>query len=165
MKEIVLKQNQNTEILFVATELGVYFKNEANNWSKLGQALPNVIVNDIDINYTEDKLVAATFGRGLWHINIANITLQTDALELIENQFKLSPNPVEKGSFNFTVDKKYANFKYKMYNVLGGVVLEGKDVSENGTINVSSLSNGMYVFKAYKKGISFPSVKVLVNNK
>ena len=30
MKEIVLKQNQNTEILFVATELGVYFKNEHN---------------------------------------------------------------------------------------------------------------------------------------
>jgi photosystem II stability/assembly factor-like uncharacterized protein len=162
MKEVVLKQNQNTEILFIATELGVYFKNGESDWSRLGQDLPNVIVNDIDINYTEDKLVAATFGRGLWHINIANTTLQVETLELTENQFKLYPNPVTNELFKFSVAKEYANFNFKIFNILGGVVLEGKKVSETGTINVSTLSNGLYVFKAYKKGVFFPSIKVLV---
>lgn len=165
VKEVVLKQNQGTEILFAATELGVYFKNGASDWAKLGQSLPNVIVNDIDINYTEDKLVAATYGRGLWHINIANATLSTDRIEVTENQFNVYPNPVNKENFSFSVAKKYANFSYKIYNVLGGVVLQGKSVSENGTIDVSILTNGMYMFKAYKEGVSFPSVKLLVNNK
>lgn len=165
IKEVVLKQNQGTEILFAATELGVYFKYGASNWTKLGTALPNVDVRDIDINYTEDKLVAATFGRGLWQINIANNTLSTENIEIADNQFRVYPNPIKDGKFNFSIDKKYANFNYKIYNVLGGVVLEGKRVSENGTINVSNLSNGMYMFKAFKDGVNFPSVKLLVSNK
>ena len=164
MKEVVLKQNETSEYLFAATELGVYFKNGTNNWTKLGASLPNVMVSDIDINYTEDKLVAATFGRGLWHINIANNTLGNQEIKIAKNQFKIFPNPVENGSFHFNIDKKYSNFTYKIYNVLGGVVLQGKSATENGTINVSRLNNGMYMFKAYKDGVVFPSVKLLVSN-
>lgn len=164
MKEVVLKQNQASEILFVGTELGVYVKIGANNWSKLGQSLPNVIVSDIDINYTEDKLVAATFGRGLWQINIANTTLGAESILLSENEFKVFPNPINDGEFSFNIDKKYSKFSYKIYNVLGGIVSEGKVSSEKGTISVSNLNSGIYMFKAFKNGISLASVKLLVNN-
>lgn len=165
IKEVVLKQNEGSEILFVATELGVYFKNGASNWTKLGASLPNVIVNDVDVNYTEDKLVAATFGRGLWHINIANSTLGNEEIKIVKDQFTIFPNPVENGSFSYNIDKKYSTFEYKIYNVLGGVVLQGKSSSESGTINVSNLNNGIYMFKAFKEGVVFPSVKLLVSNK
>ncbi len=165
MKEVVLKQNAGIEILFVATELGVYSKYGSGNWKKLGTALPNVIVNDIDINYTEDKLVAATFGRGLWHINIANSTLGVEKTALNVSPFSAYPSPVLDGKLNFKVEQANVNFEYKIYNVLGGVVAEGKKNSNSGTINVSKLQTGIYMLKAYKDGVVFPTVKFLVSNK
>ncbi|TVZ56713.1 putative secreted protein (Por secretion system target) [Lutibacter sp. Hel_I_33_5] len=165
MKEVVLKQNQGTEILFAGTELGVYFKNGDKDWSILGQTLPNVIVNDIDINYTEDKLVAATFGRGLWHINIANSTLGIEDKEVLNSKLNIFPNPVIKGKFKFKVNDKYSNFKYKIFNVLGGVVLEGESNSSKGEVNVRNLNNGIYMFKTYIEGVNSPSVKIIVSNK
>lgn len=164
MKEVVLKQNQGSEILFAGTELGVYFKNGADNWKKFGAALPNVIVNDIDINYTEDKLVAATFGRGLWDVNIAS-TLGVEETALNTSPFSAYPSPVMDGKLNFKVDQANANFEYKIYNVLGGVVAEGKKDSNSGIINVTNLQTGIYMLKAYKDGIVFPTVKFLVSNK
>ena len=165
MHEVVLKQNQGTEILFVGTEIGVYFKNGADNWKKFGSGLPNVILRDIDINYTEDKLVAASFGRGLWHINIANSTLGIDKTAFNVSPFSAYPSPVLDGKLNFKVDQANANFEYKIYNVLGGIVAEGKKDTNSGTINVSKLHTGIYMLKAYKDGIVFPTVKFLVSNK
>jgi xyloglucan-specific exo-beta-1,4-glucanase len=165
MKEVVLKQNQGTEILFAATELGVYVKYETGDWKKLGSALPNVIVNDIDINYTEDRLVAATFGRGLWHVNIANGTLGVDEKAINFTPFSAYPSPVLDGNLNFKVDQVNASFEYKIYNVLGGIVAEGKKELNSGIINVSKLETGIYMLKAYKDGIVFPTVKFLVSNK
>lgn len=164
MKEVVLKQNQGTEILFVGTELGVYSKYGTGDWKKLGGNLPNVIVNDIDINYTEDKLVAATFGRGLWHINIANSTLGVENQKITISPFSAYPNPVLDGKLNFKVDQANANFEYKIYNVIGGVVAEGKQELNSGTINVTHLQTGIYMLKAYKNGIVFPTIKFLVSN-
>lgn len=164
MKEIVVKQNESTETLFAATELGVYFKYGTQDWKKLGQSLPNVIVNDIDINYTENRLVAATFGRGLWHINIANSTLSVNDNISLENPFKIYPNPVSNGKLTYSLSENLSDFQYKIYNVIGGVVLEGKKNAMNGTINVSSLNNGIYMFKAFKDGKDLPTVKLIINN-
>uniref|UniRef100_UPI00404765BF hypothetical protein n=1 Tax=Polaribacter sp. TaxID=1920175 RepID=UPI00404765BF len=102
--EVVLKQNQGTEVLFLGTEIGVYFKNGADDWKKFGAGLPNVIVRDIDINYTEDRLVAANYGRGLWHINIANATLGVEDVASITSPFSAYPSPVLDGKLNFKVD-------------------------------------------------------------
>ena len=163
--EVVLKQNQGTEVLFLGTEIGVYFKNGADDWKKFGAGLPNVIVRDIDINYTEDRLVAATYGRGLWHINIANATLGVEDVASIASPFSAYPSPVLDGKLNFKVDQGNANFEYKIYNVLGGVVAEGKKDSNTGIINVANLPTGIYMLKAYKKGVTFPTLKFLVSNK
>jgi xyloglucan-specific exo-beta-1,4-glucanase len=165
MKEVVMYQNQSSEILFVATELGVYFKNGTQDWAKLGESLPNVIVSDIDINYTEKKLVAATYGRGLWHTDISTINTNIENNSITDHLFSIYPNPVEDGKLNFKLDKKYTNFNYKIYNVVGGVVLKGNVNSNNGAINVSKLVAGTYVFKAYKNGVNFPTIKFIINQK
>lgn len=161
MKKVLLKQNQaNAEFLFVATELGVYFKNGAKEWERLGKFLPNVIVNDIDINYAEDILVAATFGRGLWQVNINNSTLDTEKINLTKAELNVFPNPVTDGVLNITVNKNHSDFNYVIYNVLGGVVKEG--VYKNQKIDISTLEKGFYVFKAFKNGVVFPEIKFLV---
>ncbi len=57
-------------LLFVGTELGIYFTVDGgNNWVKLGSGLPDVAVRDITIQEREKDLVIATFGRGFYIID------------------------------------------------------------------------------------------------
>ena len=143
--------------------MGVYFKTGSKDWEKLGQSLPNVIVSDIDINYTEKKLVAATFGRGLWHVDISDVITGDEKITATDEMLSIYPNPVEDGRLNFKLDKNYTNFNYKIYNVVGGVVSEGHQNSNTGAINVSKLVAGTYMFKAYKKEVHLPAIKFIIN--
>lgn len=71
MKKVKLNTMLTNETLYLGTELGPYIKdNSSANWTKLGTGLPNVRVDDLDINYTDQKLYIGTFGRGLWEIAI-----------------------------------------------------------------------------------------------
>jgi len=166
MKEIVFKQNQPEEFLFLATELGVYYKKGNDDWVKLGgTSLPNVIVNDIDINYTEEKLVAATFGRGLWQINILNNTLAIEENQL-ENSIAINvyPNPVFNGELNFKIANFNEEYKYVIYNLFGGIVAQGKSNLAIEKLDVSNLKSGVYMFKVHKQGFDLPAIKFIVTN-
>jgi len=151
MKKILLKQNEATEILFVATELGVYFKNNNSAWTKLGDSeLPNVDVRDIDINYTSDKLVAATFGRGLWEATIANATLGVEDQNIVNINTAIFPNPIKGGFLNVNLKSYNTNsnsYKYSIFNVLGGIVKTGNLEKQNNQLNVSNLASGIYLLK------------------
>lgn len=150
MTQVVLKQNQGAnEILFAGTELGVYYKVGADDWTKLGQGLPNVNVKDIEINYTVDKLVAATYGRGLWNIDINNNTLGIDEVEVSEDQAPLIyPNPVLDGNLNIKLkDASTSYYDYIMYNVIGGIVKKGELSAKDNTIDVSQTASGIYILR------------------
>jgi hypothetical protein len=149
MKEVLLAQNKYQEILYVATELGVYYKVGNNTWTKLGgNTLPNVIVNDIDINYAENALVAATFGRGLWQIDIS-AQLGFDNKLFKENQVQIYPNPITDDVFyiKFNDNNKYYN--YHIYNIVGGLVKEGKLQNKINKINIESLPKGIYNIRIF----------------
>ncbi len=66
----MLLDNTGNELqLYAGTDVGVFFyDNEAQQWSDFSRNLPNVIVNDLKINgfKKKNKIIAATFGRGLW---------------------------------------------------------------------------------------------------
>ena len=65
--------------LFVATALGVYYIDDTmTSWEPFETGLPNVIVNDLEINLVENKLIAGTYGRGVWMTDIPFETPQTD---------------------------------------------------------------------------------------
>ncbi len=161
-KQVVLKQNQGQEILFLGTELGVYYKLGSSSWTKLGQGLPNVIINDIEINYTQDKLVVGTYGRGLWEVSILNNTLGLDEVEVSDLASPiLYPNPVEAGVLNIKLNDSYNNFNYQMYNVIGGLVKKGILVTGLNTIDVSNIATGIYVVRM-TDGKTVSSQKVII---
>ncbi len=74
-------QKGTNDILYVGTDVGVYVKNGAN-WEKYGN-FPNVIVQDLKINYCSRKLRVATYGRGLWEGDI--LPFETDLPEITIN--------------------------------------------------------------------------------
>ncbi len=67
---IVFEENSNSG-LYVGTDLGVYYRNrEMDTWVDFSKDLPNVIVNELEIYYPDNKIRAATYGRGLWESNL-----------------------------------------------------------------------------------------------
>lgn len=59
------------DILFAATDIGVFYRDAfMDSWEPFGEGLPMSIISDIEINYQRKKLVAGTFGRGLWEADI-----------------------------------------------------------------------------------------------
>ena len=53
--------------LYVGTDVGVYYRDDASGvWVQYMNNLPNVIVNDLEINYASNVIRAGTYGRGVW---------------------------------------------------------------------------------------------------
>jgi hypothetical protein len=60
---------QSRKAIFIGTDRGVYFScNEGQHWERLGQVLPNVVVNDIRYHAAFKRVVASSMGRGVWEI-------------------------------------------------------------------------------------------------
>ncbi|MBT3932963.1 MAG: T9SS type A sorting domain-containing protein [Bacteroidetes bacterium] len=57
--------------LFCGTDIGVYYlEDNTTEWQPFGGNLPFVIISDLKYNSTSHELIAATYGRGLWRIQI-----------------------------------------------------------------------------------------------
>jgi hypothetical protein len=55
--------------IFIATDAGVYMKSDATNWMRYGD-IPNVSVVEIKHNKCSNTLKAATFGRGVFEVQL-----------------------------------------------------------------------------------------------
>ena len=62
----LVQDHIDPQLLFVATEFGIYFsKNSGGHWTKLGGA-PTIAFRDLAIQKRENDLVGASFGRGFF---------------------------------------------------------------------------------------------------
>ncbi len=63
----VLYQDDTDQMLYAGTDLGVYYRSRGmKEWIAGNTGLPNVIVNELEIDYANKKIIAGTYGRGLW---------------------------------------------------------------------------------------------------
>lgn len=64
----IVKYDQGTNGgIFVGTDIGVYYYDNAfAGWMQFMNNLPNVIVNDLEINQSAGVIRAGTYGRGIW---------------------------------------------------------------------------------------------------
>ena len=69
----VIRHWQHPKWLFIATDVGVFrTTNLGKTWIKVGDNLPLVPVNDIDLPDGGDTLYAATYGRSVWTTSLAD---------------------------------------------------------------------------------------------
>ena len=68
----IVYQYGSNDVLYIATDVGVYYKTGSmNHWEKYGD-IPNVRVTELKINYCQNTLRASTFGRSLWEADLLN---------------------------------------------------------------------------------------------
>jgi hypothetical protein len=63
-----LAYDQQADVLYAATDLGVFFSDKDNKWKKLGGNLPNTATEDLKIQASSGSIYVGTFGRGTWRI-------------------------------------------------------------------------------------------------
>ena len=54
------------DAVYVGMGVGVYYRSDVTSWTLHDTGLPNVPVFDLQINHTNSKIRAGTYGRGLW---------------------------------------------------------------------------------------------------
>lgn len=63
----LVQDHVKPELLFVATEFGIYFSvNKGDRWIKLSGGVPTISFRDLAIQRRENDLVGASFGRGFF---------------------------------------------------------------------------------------------------
>lgn len=86
-KNCIVHQGRNTDNpLYLGTALGVYYRDDSmSQWEPFDINLPNVSVRDLEINLEDAKLIAATYGRGVWEtpipVQLANVDVKFIAIQ------------------------------------------------------------------------------------
>jgi photosystem II stability/assembly factor-like uncharacterized protein len=61
----------NDDIIFVATDGGVYTTiNGGTDWERLGASMPVMAIYDMEYDAANEKILAGTYARGLWTIEV-----------------------------------------------------------------------------------------------
>ncbi len=139
------------DLIHIATDIGVFFSmDEGQTWELEGVGLPNVIVTDLTYHAQSDKLLAATYGRGMYLLSLNtgvgfdtpeyNLTITAFPLPFTDN-LNLSLTTPQKGEYHIQV-----------YNASGKLVLARKVLSVEGE-NVIS-----FPMDDYPSGVYFVEV-------
>ena len=155
----VIVDSNNTSVIYVASDVGIFYTNDNLVWNLLGSDLPNIPVTDITLHNPTRTLVAATFGRSMWKYDLNQITVIKNNKELI-NEFVLSqnyPNPFNPTTkIKFTtpvVDALYASTTtLRIYDILGNEIATLVNETKPAGIyeiefNGSNLASGIYIYK------------------
>jgi hypothetical protein len=111
--------------------------------------LPNVQVIELEISYVNNKLWAATYGRGLWKSDLYSY-VGIDEEARMDNVI-IYPNP-SNGLFIMQLES-INEAKLEIYNVMGEKVVDMQIVSTKTILDLQSYSKGIYFAKvATNKG-------------
>ncbi|MDF4203986.1 thrombospondin type 3 repeat-containing protein [Maribacter sp. SA7] len=84
--------------IYVGTSLGVYRLDDSlTEWEEYYTNLPNVAISDIEINLDDEKIIASTYGRGVWESSIP-VQIPDNEIRLVS----ITPNPNEVLCSDFT---------------------------------------------------------------
>ena len=143
---LVWDTTYNEDILYLGMNYGVYYlRANETSWTSYDTGLPNVQVNELEINTADNKLYVATYGRGLWRVNLFN----PEALgvgDLQISDLTLSPNP-STGTFKLNWQLNTL-VTIKIYDPLGKLVFyeKNRDLSQNPEIELQA-PQGLYFLK------------------
>ncbi len=137
-------QNNANEGLYLGMNYGVYYIDNAsgNSWQPFSNNLPNVEISELEINTSDGKIYAATYGRGLWRSPLFDPNLGVEDIEL--NNVALYPNPA-KNEVNLSWTKN-EEVSIRIFNALGKLMYYSKNVSINNSykIDTSQYATGLY---------------------
>ncbi|MBU0765975.1 MAG: T9SS type A sorting domain-containing protein [Bacteroidetes bacterium] len=141
--------------IFIGTDIGVYYTNDVlqtdtSLWIPHSNGMPNVIVNELEIQYGGGKLRAATYGRGFWETDLKtpDYNAAVPGVVAYNAGIKVFPNP-NKGIFTVNAEGlKSEKIRIEVFTVTGDKVLSREETTGSGysrNVDISNLSVGSYI--------------------
>jgi photosystem II stability/assembly factor-like uncharacterized protein len=139
--------DNGAEALYLGMNYGIYYiDNSLTDWLPYSNNLPNVQISELEINSAENKLYAATYGRGLWSSPVAGSVLGVSSVFSKDN-VQVYPNPSNSEvtvlfTSPFEVD-------IRIFDLSGKLLVYQADMMVESTysLDVSSLTSGIYFLR------------------
>jgi photosystem II stability/assembly factor-like uncharacterized protein len=139
---------------FIGTDTGVWYSGDGGqHWLPYGNGLPVVVITDLEINAQARKLVAGTYGRGAWEIELADPTAVGEQGPLAGASGLLLdppyPNPAREGALLRFASRLPMGGTLTVYDVQGRPVAPATPVRGDGIIRTlrwapADLPSGVY---------------------
>jgi photosystem II stability/assembly factor-like uncharacterized protein len=138
-------QTDGGDGLYLGMNYGIYYMDDLNlPWQNFGNLLPNVKINELEINTANTEIYAATYGRGVWKSQVYTPTVSTETDKINElNELKVSPNPTNS---LITLDAEInSKAEIRIFSLNGQLMFVKKvDKLDQLTIDISSYASGVY---------------------
>ncbi|SRX55385.1 T9SS type A sorting domain-containing protein [Aequorivita sp. CIP111184] len=136
--------NNGKDGLYLGMDYGIYYiDNTFTDWQPYSNLLPNVIINELEINDVTNMLYAGTYGRGLWVSPVVEGTAGVEDI-ISGNSVSIYPNPA---TSEFTIAlPKTMKAEVRVFDITGKLLIYEVNalISNKHTVDVSSLSSGTY---------------------
>lgn len=133
--------------LYLGMDYGVYYiDNTFTDWQPYSNMLPNVIVNELEINNQTRTLYAGTYGRGLWASPLVERTIGVDDVTFKE-KVEIYPNPA---SSEVVISSPISiEGTIKVFDITGKLLIYEHNAVLKNTYNldISSLPAGVYFIR------------------
>ncbi len=163
----------NDEQLYVGTDIGVFYKNSSMSaFEPYSIGLPNTIIEEMELQMNDGKIVACTYGRGLWEVPLLSslVGLEDGTNVLNENtEISVFPNPFENSlDISYRIGK-VSDIQIDIYDLQGKLIFrksESNVPTGDYTLNLNeelvNLKKGMYFLK-FRSGAEEISSKIVKN--
>lgn len=134
--------------VYVGTDAGVYYwQNGATSWEPFMNNLPNVIVTDMKVHDTAQKLRIATFGRGIWESPLNHGFHVGVDEKSSENRLQIWPNPAS-NAINVNTTALPTGTPLQVIDAYGKMI--GTCITQGNItqIEVSGLKPGVYYLRS-----------------
>jgi len=145
--------------LYVGMDYGLFYRDDTmDDWVPYNNSLPNVIVNELEINLEDGKIYAGTYGRGLWASDLFQPTLSIENASFLED-LSVVPNPasgvvkVQSGVLE--------QAELRIFNTNGQLLRYEREWDFSRTLDITGLSPALYFVRLNtEKGVS--TLKLIV---
>ena len=142
----IVWDNNGEDGLYVGMDYGIYYiDNTFTEWQPYFNNLPNVIINEMEINFAEGMIYAGSYGRGLWvsPTQYGTILGAEDSV-LTEEKVSLLPNPANNEVVIQLTESMEADIR--VFDMAGKLVIYKPNITINGrhTLDISKLNTGIY---------------------
>lgn len=156
VNDIIIDPNSKDSTFYIATDVGVYYTKSAGaSWMVLGDSLPNVPVCDLTLHNPTRTLLAGTYGRSMYKLDLNLLTTKVNEVEAAVKKIGAYPNPFSDRttiaiqlSARGYVKAEVFDLNGRMVSVLHeGELLQGShELQWDGTANGwGVLANGTYI--------------------
>ena len=140
----VIWDDNGKDGLYLGMDYGIYYiDNTFTEWQPYSNLLPNVMINELDINNTTNTLYAGTYGRGLWASPLVDSSAGVEDV-ISESSVSIYPNPA---TSEITIAlPKPMNAEIRIFDVTGKLLVYQPQalIERKHTMNVSALPPGVY---------------------